>query len=161
MDHAPKISKHVSSTNELSAAVIASNAAQGQADANDAFFDKNISGLDSALGLQRTMGMKDFYISMLRSFVQTRRNTVGQIRAALNLQDRKKAEYLSHSLFGISGQIGAVRVPEDARQLESAISEMSSAELLESLLQKLEASFEELVNNLDSALPPLVEDLIS
>jgi HPt (histidine-containing phosphotransfer) domain-containing protein len=164
MDHVPKISQPVPATNAPFTAVIAGQAGQLQAETNDVFFGKNIDGLDTELGLRRAMGMKDFYISMLRSFVQTRRDTIGQIRAALNSRDTKKAEYLSHSLFGISGQIGAVRVPEDALQLESALSaigEVNSSELMESLLEKLEASFENLLTSLDAALPPPVKDLIS
>lgn len=164
LNDVPKVSQPVAITDKPSRTVIPPPAGQGQAEANNAFFDIPIDGLDTALGLRRAMGMKDYYISVLRSFVQTRRNTMGQIRAALHSNDTKTAEYLSHSLFGMSGQIGAVHVPEDASQLENALSatgEMISSEQLESLLKKLEASFGQLLENLDAALPPLAEDLIS
>jgi HPt (histidine-containing phosphotransfer) domain-containing protein len=124
-----------------------------EADAPDQFFLREIDGLDSALGLRRVMGMRAFYISMLRSFVHSRRHTVSQIQVALQSQDMKKAEYLSHSLVGISGQIGALRVPYDAQQLEEAISSGSAPELVENLLARLEHSLAEIVNGLDSSLP--------
>jgi adenylate cyclase len=124
-----------------------------EADLSDAFFSREIDGLDSAVGLRRAMGMKAFYLSMLRGFVQSRRHTVSEIQAALDSRDMKKAEYLSHSLAGISGQVGALRVPQDAQQLEEAISSGSAPELIKRLLAQLEYSLAELINGLDFSLP--------
>lgn len=132
---------------------------QESSESRDASFPRTISGLDTALGLRRAMGLEDFYLSMLRGFIESRRDTAKQIRAALGTHDMKKAEFLSHSLLGISAQIGAIRVPADAQALEIAISAGRSEELVRELLLRLEASLAELIESLESALPPIFKPL--
>ena len=158
MGHLPPSVKCNQDSGGHSAGVLVHKPQPAEAGSPDAFFSQEIDGLDSVLGLRRAMGMRAFYISMLRSFVHSRRHTVSQIQAALESQDIKKAEYLSHSLVGISGQIGALRVPHDAQQLEEAISAGSAPELVESLLAHLEYSLAEIVNGLDSYLPPPADE---
>ena len=118
-----------------------------------------VHGLDSAVGLRRAMGLEDFYFSILRSFAASRRNTGEQIRVALSLQDFKKAEHLSHSLLGISAQIGALHVPEDARALEDAISAGLSGEVVNGLVLRVEVSLAELIESIELALPPEIGEI--
>ena len=118
-----------------------------------------VDGLDSAVGLRRAMGLEDFYISILRSFIASRRNTGEQIRTALSLQDLKKAEHLSHSLLGISAQIGAIRVSEDARALENSINAGLSGVVINGLVLRVEASLAELIESLELALPPEIREI--
>lgn len=115
-------------------------------------FAPAVSGIDFEIGLRRAMGMKPCYLSMLQGFVETRRDSAENIRLALDLQDLKKAELLSHSLFGLAAQIGATRVPQDAQALEQAISAQHANDLLEPLLDKLRASLSELMDGLDHYL---------
>jgi adenylate cyclase len=124
------------------------------ADAADAALPDSIAGLDLAVGLTRAMGMKGFYLSMLRRYLDGRRDTPRHIREALDAGDLKNAELLSHSLRGVSAQIGAVRVPVDAAALEQAINEGQSRQSLDDLLGKLESSLGELIAALQSGLPP-------
>jgi adenylate cyclase len=69
-----------------------------------------------AVGLTRAMGMKSLYLSMLQRFLD-RGETPARIRDALAAGDFKTAELLSHSLRGVSAQIGALRLPADAERL--------------------------------------------
>lgn len=57
-----------------------------------------------------------------------------------------------HSLRGVAGQIGAVRVPLDAGALEQAIHEAQPREVIEGLLMPLEDSLGELMAALDAGL---------
>lgn len=124
------------------------------ADAADATLPESIAGLDLSVGLTRAMGMKGFYLSMLRRYLDGRRDTPRHIREALDAGDLKNAELLSHSLRGVSAQIGAISVPADAAALEQAINEGLPRKSLDELLGKLELSLGELIAALQSGLPP-------
>ncbi|MES2688500.1 MAG: adenylate/guanylate cyclase domain-containing protein [Pseudomonadota bacterium] len=124
------------------------------AGAADPAWPASLAGLDLPLGLRRAMGMKPLYLSMLGRYRDGRRDTPAQLRQALDAGDLKTAELLSHSLRGVSAQIGATRVPADAQALEQAIHEGHSRPSLESLLAELESSLGELVAALDAGLPP-------
>jgi adenylate cyclase len=113
-----------------------------------------LAGLDLALGLGRAMGMKPLYLSMLGRYRDGRRDTPARIRQALDACDMKTAELLSHSLCGVSAQIGATRVPADAQALEQAIHAGDSRSSLDPLLARLEGSLGELVAALETGLPP-------
>lgn len=108
-----------------------------------------VNGLDLEVGLRRAMGINTLYLSMLQGFVETRRATSEEIRSALELQDLKKAELLSHSLRGIAAQIGATLVPQDAQRLEEAIVAASPNETLLQCLRQLDASLSELIGGLE------------
>lgn len=112
-----------------------------------------IRGLDTELGLRRAMGVKNLYVSMLIRFQEGRRDTPAKVRQALQAGDMKTAELLAHSLRGVAGQIGALRVPLDAGALEQAIHEGRSVEVVEGLLMSLENSLGELMAALDMGLP--------
>ncbi|MDP1954904.1 MAG: adenylate/guanylate cyclase domain-containing protein [Polaromonas sp.] len=111
-----------------------------------------IFGLDTELGLRRAMGVKTLYVSMLTRFQEGRRDTPAKVRQALHDGDTKTAELLVHSLRGVAGQIGAVRVPLDAGALEQAIHEAQPREVIEGLLMPLEDSLGELMAALDAGL---------
>ncbi|MDP3171757.1 MAG: adenylate/guanylate cyclase domain-containing protein [Polaromonas sp.] len=113
-----------------------------------------LDGLDLVLGLRRAMGMKPLYLSLLGRYRDGRRDTPARIRQALDAADMKTAELLSHSLRGVSAQIGATRVPADAQALEQAIHEGLPRASLDALLAGLESSLGDLVAALDAGLPP-------
>lgn len=140
----------------LPPAAVADQVAPGDAagDGVDPAWPVTLAGLDLALGLRRAMDMKPLYLSMLGRYRDGRRDTPARIRQALDAGDLKAAELLSHSLRGVSAQIGATRVPADAQALEQAIHEGQSRASLETLLAGLESSLGELVAALDAGLPP-------
>ena len=109
-------------------------------------------GLDTELGLRRAMGMKNLYVSMLIRFQEGRRDMPAKVRQALQEGDMKTAELLTHSLRGVAGQIGAIRVPGDAEALEQAIHEAQPREVIEGLLIPLQESLGELMDALDKGL---------
>lgn len=115
---------------------------------------ESIAGLDLALGLRRAMGVKTLYLSMLGRFLEGRRDVSGRIREALRAGDLKGAELLVHSLRGVSAQIGATRIPEDALALEQALHEERPQAALETLLIPLESSLGEVIAGLQAGLPP-------
>jgi len=115
---------------------------------------ESIAGLDLVLGLRRAMGVKTLYLSMLGRFLEGRWDTPQRVRQAVRAGDLKGAELLVHSLRGVSAQIGATRVPEDALALEQALHEERPQAALEALLIPLESSLGEVIAGLQAALPP-------
>lgn len=111
-----------------------------------------ICGLDTELGLRRAMGIKKLYVSMLTRFQDGHRDTPSKVRQALQEGDMKTAELLTHSLRGVAGQIGAIRVPVDAEVLEQAIHEAQPRKVIEGLLIPLQDSLGELMAALDKGL---------
>ncbi|SFV00433.1 adenylate/guanylate cyclase [Polaromonas sp. YR568] len=135
-------------------ATAAARLAAAQADSDDVSLPAQVDGLDLAVGLTRAMGMKAFYLSMLQRFLEGRSDAPARIREALGAGDFKAAELLSHSLRGVSAQIGALRLPADAEALEQALHEKKPLPEIEALLVRMEASLGELVAALRSGLPP-------
>jgi len=124
------------------------------AGAGDETLPDSITGINLTVGLSRAMNMKGFYISMLRRFMDGRADTPVRIREALAAGDLKAAELLSHSLRGVSAQIGATQLPQDAEALEQALRDNVPREGIDELLLRMEDSLGELMEALRSALPP-------
>ncbi|EJL78226.1 response regulator containing a CheY-like receiver domain and an HD-GYP domain [Polaromonas sp. CF318] len=128
--------------------------AADMAGAGDETLPDSIAGINLTVGLSRAMNMKGFYISMLRRFMDGRADTPVRIREALAAGDLKAAELLSHSLRGVSAQIGATQLPQDAEALEQALRDSAPREGIDELLLRMEDSLGELMEALRSALPP-------
>ncbi len=131
----------------------AARLAAAQAASADVTLPDHVEGLDLVVGLTRAMGMKTLYLSMLQRFLD-RGDTPARIREALAGGDFKTAELLSHSLRGVSAQIGALRLPADAEALEQALHDEKPLQSIEALLAQMEVSLGELVAALRSGLPP-------
>ncbi len=110
-----------------------------------------IAGLDTALGLTRAMGMKALYVSMLERYLDGRKQAAGQIRDALRAGDLPEAELLSHSLRGVSAQVGAIAVADRAAALELAIAAAEPAATLALLLEQLQPELASLLAALETA----------
>ena len=117
-------------------------------------FPDSIAGLDLPLGLSRAMNMKPLYLSMLRRYLDGRADTPARVREALQAGDPRTAELLSHSLRGISAQIGATHVAADATALEHALGEGALPDVVAARLASLEASLGALIAALAAGLPP-------
>ncbi|MBX3587381.1 MAG: response regulator [Ramlibacter sp.] len=113
-----------------------------------------IAGLDVTAGLSRMMGKKPLYLSMLRKYVAGQKSVPADIRRTLDEGDWDTAERLAHTLRGVSGNIGALRIPEPAGELERAIKTRQPREQLDLLLHVLDSAMKELVSDLQAQLPP-------
>ena len=86
-------------------------------------FPSHIAGLDTTVGLRRMMGKKQRYLSILRSFCETKDHTDIEIRRAWESGDQEGAIRLAHTVKGLAGQIGAHGLQESAQALEHALIE--------------------------------------
>ncbi|MFT5375272.1 MAG: two-component system sensor histidine kinase/response regulator [Candidatus Latescibacterota bacterium] len=103
--------EHTSSNSEM---------AEGTADALDKL--GQVEGLDTATGIQRVGGKRDFYEKLIRQFCDGE-----QVSAAVTAQnlltenDRSGAERAAHSLKGVAATLGANELARRAQGLEEAI----------------------------------------
>ncbi|RFP18726.1 MULTISPECIES: response regulator [unclassified Duganella] len=88
-----------------------------------------IAGLDTAAGLRRVLGKQAAYSKMLQTFVRDQGGMAARLAERLELSDRAGAAALLHTLRGVAGNIGAVRVQTLAQQLEQALGRETAAEL--------------------------------
>jgi two-component system sensor histidine kinase/response regulator len=113
----------------------------------------DIPGLDTSLGLKRVVGKKDFYLSMLRKYIDNQSEVPAQIRQSLDAGDYPTAERLAHTAKGVSGNIGATRVQELAAAVEKAIKDGESPDVIEGLLGPFADAHARLITGLQEALP--------
>ncbi|MGH8807679.1 MAG: response regulator, partial [Noviherbaspirillum sp.] len=111
-----------------------------------------IDGLDVKDGLSRALGNREFYLRMLERFRDSQRDTVADIRQALE-RDRELAERLAHMLKGVAGLLGAKLVQQLSDRLEIDIHRGLRQAALQPLLDELDASMRALHQAIDKVLP--------
>jgi two-component system sensor histidine kinase/response regulator len=107
------------------------------------------AGVDTASGLKRVAGNAALYRNLLGKFVEGQAGAPDAIRKALRDGDRALAERMSHTLKGVSGNIGASRVQAAAGEVERAVREGAEAQ---ALLAALDGVLAEVVGGLRGAL---------
>lgn len=113
----------------------------------------NIPGVDSASGLRRVLGKKKSYISLLRKYVSGQKDVFVQIKKMLAEKDWRSAERLAHTLKGVSGSIGAASIQEKAGDLEAALRERASFEILNPMINETSEMLMILIGHLENILP--------
>ena len=114
---------------------------------------EGIDGLETALGLKRVLGKVPRYIAMLERYVAGQAGTMAALNAALAAGDRDTAIRLAHTTKGVSGNIGAVVVQEQAGQLEQALKIGESFEAAQPRLKALQRCLDPLVAAIAAQLP--------
>jgi CheY-like chemotaxis protein len=80
-----------------------------------------VDGLDTATGLHHCLGRPDFYRSLLQKFVDRQAHAGYQIEQALSATQWERARRLAHTLKGVAGTLGALRLQTMAEAMEQAI----------------------------------------
>jgi len=109
-----------------------------------------IPGIDTSTALKRTGGNRKRYESLLSRFADSQASAVGEIRAALTVNDSPTAERIAHSLKGAAANLGATTLAEAAARAEAAIdSKLSISPTLEELARTLDSA----IGSIRAALP--------
>ena len=90
----------------------------------------DLPGIDMEDGLARTGGRQELFTSLLIKFSAGHKNTVQEIKSALEYNDREKAARLAHTLKGVAGVIGARELNSIAAELEDAIRDEEAVQML-------------------------------
>jgi PAS domain S-box-containing protein len=99
-----------------------------------------IPGLDVGAGLGRVRGRLASYAEMLRTFAENHGGDIAALRAQLAAGDADAARRLAHTLKGVAGTLGAVRVQVLAADLETAIQANRAPDAIERLAVRAEAA---------------------
>ncbi len=110
---------------------------------------QNIAGLDLDAGLSLVMGKKDLYLSLLRRFRTSQKETDVEIRRALDQGDWTTAERKAHTIKSVAGNIGAFRLSSSAADLEQAIRKRFPRENLEQRILSFSHSLSEVLEDLE------------
>ena len=113
----------------------------------------SIPGLDTALGLRRSVGKPALYLSLLRKFVDGYRRFPGDVRAFLERSDREAAHRAAHSFKSVAGNVGATGLQELAAELERVIGSGQPRSRIEQTLRPLESALSALLSALALQLP--------
>ncbi len=116
-----------------------------------------LTEIDAALGLRRLMGKEDLYLCVLRKFAENQRHAIEEIRTVLDKNEHETAVRLAHTLKGLSGSIGAVRLQKKAAILEQKIQSDADRSELDRLVMETDALLSPIIAELDCKLPDAVE----
>jgi two-component system sensor histidine kinase/response regulator len=109
-----------------------------------------IPGIDTSTALKRTGENRKRYESLLSRFADSQAGAVGEIRAALAVNDSPTAERIAHSLKGAAANLGAMTLADTAARAEAAIdSKLSISTTLEELARTLDSA----ISSIRGALP--------
>jgi two-component system sensor histidine kinase/response regulator len=115
---------------------------------------REIPDLDVGMGLTRTLHKPDLYISLLRRFVASQGGAVQRIRESLadaNIShdaDDDSPLLIAHTLKGLAGNLGALRLFASADGLEQRLGMASDPLALERALATTEGCLQSLVQAL-------------
>ncbi|MBF0495504.1 MAG: response regulator [Deltaproteobacteria bacterium] len=109
----------------------------------------HLPGVDLAAGVERLQGNTRLYRQLLQDFADKYISVTEEIKTLLIGGDLETAERLAHTVRGIAGNISAKDAHAAAEQLETAIK------------TKQTEQYDRLILNLDLALKPLAEAIMS
>ena len=125
----------------------------GHIKAHENLLPYGIDGLDISNGLRRVLGNESLFLSMLRKYIAGQKLITAKIFTALENNNREDAIRLAHTLKGVSGNIGAVKVQHLADQLETSIKEQRPRDEIDGHLDFLIEPLEKLIAQLEEKLP--------
>ena len=80
-----------------------------------------VGALDAQQGLLHSSGNQELYSKLLRSFLQLHAQDDQALQAAVGREDYALAERIAHTLKGVSGNLGALRLEVSAAQTEALL----------------------------------------
>jgi len=89
-----------------------------------------LPGISIASGLGRVAGNRQLYTKLLCKFKEGHEDAVEQIKSALQAGDRETAARLAHTVRGVSGNLGGDNLYQAAAELEKAIKQGESLDLV-------------------------------
>ena len=113
----------------------------------------NITGLAVNEALRRLEGDRKLYGWLLRSFAENQSNVAIMIEQALRVGDTKLAARHAHTVKGLAGSMGAVKLEELALALENAIHLDKPPERVTAALDRFATELNRLVTDLTNHLP--------
>ncbi len=106
---------------------------------NEQYEIPNIPGLNVSLALKRVNQNKKLYLNILEKFYNENQQTLDQINSKFKESDFETAHRLTHTLKGVSGNIGAEKIQTLSEKLESIITDKNHDKFPPAMLELKEA----------------------
>ena len=94
-------------------------------------------GIDSSIGLLHTAGDKAVYRKILQKFADNQADSLQDIEQALASQNLEQARFITHTLKGLAGSLGAIALQSHLLRLEEALANHNPNVQNDSHLHKL------------------------
>jgi PAS domain S-box-containing protein len=117
-----------------------------------------IVGLDTVAALDRLDGDRNLYLWVMRTFLENQQNVAQLIEEELNAGDMELAARQAHTIKGIAGTIGAVKLEKLALAFEAAIDSGEPAATIKNVLEDFAAELTRLLVELRAHLPIIPVD---
>ncbi len=116
---------------------------------------KIVKEIDTDEGLRRVAGNTKLYIEILKKFRENNIEFAEDFRRELTENERAESIRKAHTLKGVAGNIGAMRIYELAKELEGKVKE---DEEVESLLAALEEELKKICEEVELLISELEEE---
>gem|GEM_PF-1343762 len=107
-----------------------------------------ISGIDSKAGLKRVSNDLILYKKLLKIFVLNQIDTMKQIDIAIKNDDYETVEKLSHTLRGVSGNIGAITMQYICEAMEKSAGTVKDKAEMKMLSERLRKEMEMVIKSI-------------
>lgn len=119
----------------------------------------DLAGIDMALGIERTNGNKNLYITLLNHFIQDHGKDDQIIARAVIKKDIPLAQRTAHTLKSVAGGIGAQALYDSAQKVEAELKKNRLSELAP-LMEKLVLDLAQVVKDLEKKIvAPLLNNV--
>ena len=106
---------------------------------------RDIPGIDPELGLRSVRGRVEVYARLLRTFAEHHGEDGERLRESLRAGETETACRLAHTLRGVTGNLGATRLPTLAAELERLLKQAAPESELEPAIRRLESELGALI----------------
>lgn len=108
-----------------------------------------IKGLNIEAGLHVCQGKEEFYLKLLRRFIELHKGFSSDFRKELAVNNTNAMGMLAHTLKGVAGNIGASKIHDSASKLNDACLSGHDASHIHMMLQIVEANLNEVLESLE------------
>ena len=112
-----------------------------------------VDGLDTAAGLRTLMGATGRYVDLLRRFVDGHAGDAAEVVSLASQGDTEALRQKVHTVKGVAGTLGALRLQAAAAELETAARRREDVEVLGRAADVVAAELDRLVASLRDVLP--------
>ncbi len=113
---------------------------------------ENVPGLDVERGLALALDQEDFYLKLLGLFIEGQADTAQALARAIDASEWKEAQHLTHTLKGVTAQLGATTLTDLATELEQELRGERDRERIQPLLAQIEDELPHLLATLSTRL---------
>ena len=120
--------------------------------------------IDVADGLRRVGGNKKLFLSLIDKFHSKNQDLVNEIKEAVNQTDQEKAVRLAHTVKGVAGNLGAIKLNKAAAFVEAELKksiDVNMDELLTEFSDELSLVIEEIGTWIELSKPVAGESIVA